>query len=401
MNIFIRPNSQAFEWFTVSAQGESEHFSGDTAALSEFVQSLSESVQWILIAPSLTTTQTSIEFSDKERKHIVKAIPFLLEDDLLTEAHQLHIVTDKPAAQSVDVLAIDGDILRHWLSDLSALGIRPAYCLPEVKLLLNTESDWDMYFRNGEFIFKQDNKKVLGFEAEHFPLVLELLSDGFKALPNKIALIVDDEQSLDVALQYIPQSVKDVLDAKTLPYALMLQSQFQQQIKVWNLLKGSFAYGQQWMAALLPWKWVGISLFVLVFIQLAVTAVEYRQLTVKNRYQAQEIETLFRSVIPRGQIVNPQKQVQNELTRAQQGGAGGFINKLDKIGKILASHNLQSMNTLNYEKEKNEIRIDLLVPNYDQLQAIINEMQKQGLSSDIQNSNAQGNELRVRIRISG
>ena len=45
--------------------------------------------------------------------------------------------------------------------------------------------------------------------------------------------------------------------------------------------------------------------------------------------------------------------------------------------------------------------LDLLVDNYDKLQAIINDLKAIGLVPEIKSSNAQGDQLRARLKISG
>lgn len=402
MNVFIRPDNQELEWFMVTPDGESQHYAGSIELLANFYQEhVANGIQWILIVPTVSTAQADITFTDKERKHILKAIPFLLEDDLLTEANHLHIVMDKPATQHVSVVAIDKALLTQWLEQLSAIGIKPAYCLPESKLLLLEEANWHIYYRHNTFILSENGNNVFGFDELHFSVAIELLTKNYTEFPEKIILFADDQASIEQAWQYIPNELHERIDAKILPYSVMLESQYASQIKIWNMLKGSFAYGQQWMASIRPWKWVGICLLVVMLVKSSLLMVEYRQLLLKNTANNKEIETLFRSVIPKGQIVNPQKQLQHELDVIQQGGATGFMQKLEIIGKVLSSHQIQAMNSLNYEKDKNEIRLDVIVPDYEQLQTIINELQQQGLNSDIQNSNAQDSQLRVRIKISG
>jgi type II secretion system protein L len=241
----------------------------------------------------------------------------------------------------------------------------------------------------------------MAFEEVHFPVVLQVLTEGFSSLPRKIVLIADDETALEQAWQNIPDAVHDLIDARMLPYPLMIHSRFNKQVKVWNLLKGQFAYTQQWLAMIQPWKWVLACFLAALILNMGMLLVEYRQLTAKNTQLNAEVQNWVRKVIPRGQIVNPRKQLQHELDVAQQGGSGGFMQKLQKMGSVLSKHQVQTMNSLNYEKDKNEIRMDIVLPNYDQLQAIINELQQLGLNADIQNSNAQGDQLRARIRISG
>lgn len=403
MNVFIRRYQDTYHWFENSQAQELHQYQGTLEDLAAYYQQHPQANSWVLIAPALDTAERSFSFTHRERRHIAKAVPFLLEDDLLSEASELHYVADKPAAEHIDVVALDSDALAAWLGELAAAGIRPTHCLPEVKLLLQGDnSDWQLFYRENEFILRAGNGQCTACEQQHFPLMLELLTEQFSRLPRQIELIADDESALEQALAVIPEPVKALVEPKTLPYGAMIQDAFQRQAKVWNLLKGPFAYTQQWLAMLLPWRWVAVSLVAVFVLQASMTFVEYRQLVAENARLRAETEAVFRTAIPKGQLVDARRQLQVELDKLQSGGgAAGFMGKMQIIGGVFARHEVQGFNSVTWEREKNEIRIDVLVSNYDKLQEIINGLQQAGLTSEIQNSNAQGEQLRARIRITG
>ena len=94
------------------------------------------------------------------------------------------------------------------------------------------------------------------------------------------------------------------------------------------------------------------------------------------------------------------RQLERELQKLEGGSSsGGFSTVMNSTGAVLAKHQIQSLNSLTYEKEKNELRLDLLVENYDKLQALMADMKAAGINVEIQNSNAQGDQLRARLRV--
>lgn len=401
MNVFIRRYKDTYHWFTTGEQGLLESEQGTLEMLAAFYNAHPAVKNWVLIAPALDVASRAIPFTEKERKHIGKAIPFLLEDDLLTEATDLHYVADKPANMQIQVVALDKSTMADWLQTLSSAGIRPTHCLPETKLLLDPSCDWQIYYREHEYILRSSNGECAAFEQEHFPLSVEILTDNYAQLPKNIELIADDEAGLEQAWIHIPESIKPLIETKILPYAEMLDNHFSQQAKIWNLLKGPFAYTQQWLSAFLPWRWLVLGLLVVVSMHVAMTFTEYRQLKSQNQHLQVEMENLFRQAIPKGQIVDHRKQLERELEVLQHGGGGKFMPRLQKIGEVFAKYQVQTFNALNYEQAKGEIRIDLIVNDYDQLQKVINDLQQAGLNTEIQNSNAQGDQLRARIKIIG
>ena len=102
MNVFIRRYDDEFQWYVTSSEAvKSEVHQGSLEDLGEYYRLFETVENWILVAPAIDTAYRTIEFTEKEKKHINKALPYLLEEDLLTEADDLHYVSDKPAATSV------------------------------------------------------------------------------------------------------------------------------------------------------------------------------------------------------------------------------------------------------------------------------------------------------------
>jgi len=224
MNVFIRRYQDDYQWFTTSDEAvKPECNQGTLEDLGEYYHAFENVKYWVLIAPALDVSARTVEFTEKEKKHIKKALPFILEEDMLTEADDLHLVTDKPEATHIDVVAVDQELLQQWLGELASVNVQPTHCLPECKLLSDTEADWQIFYRNNEFIIRSNNGECAAFEAEHFLLSIELLTENFSNLPAAIELVAEDEADISAALEIIPDSIKHLIENKTLNYADMVQ----------------------------------------------------------------------------------------------------------------------------------------------------------------------------------
>lgn len=403
MNVFIRRHQDNYEWFATSDEAViPEYYQGSLEDLGEYYHALQNIKNWVLIAPALSISARTVEFTEKEKKHIKKALPFILEEDLLTEADDLHYVTAKPKATSVAVIALDKKRLQQWLDELALVNIKPTYCLPECKLLSDTQADWQIFYRNNEFIIRTHNGECAAFEATHFALSVELLTENYSKLPLTIELIADDEAAINTALDIIPEPVKHLVESKILNYADMIQLQFSRQIKLWNLLKGRFAQSHQWLSLIHPWRWVILVLMVVFSVHTALVYVDFFEQ--KNQSQAlkAQMKNVFLQVIPKGQIVDYRKQLGNELRLLQGGSVGdSFIQQMNKTGLVLSKHDVDTLNTLNYSRKSGELKLELLLENYDKLEAIMNDLKAAGLDVEIQDSSAQDDKLRARIKITG
>ncbi len=401
MNVFIRQHNDSFRWFATSKEAvAAERFEGSLEDLAAYYQQHDHVKAWVVVLPGLELACRTISFSAKEKKHIVKAIPFMLEETLLTEADDLHVVVNNQSDSAVDVVAVDQQELATLLEQFKSAGIKPTHCIAEPKLLPASDSDWQLFYYDGEFVINNP-EHCLSIDAPNLALSLELLTEGYAELPAAIELVCD-ESLQDEARASLPNTLLHLVTIKPVEYPMMLQNAFDGAQKKWNLLHGPFAYVQEWMNYVRPWRWIIAGLLIALVADYTLKSFELSG--VKSQYTAnkEQMDQLFRQVIPRGVIVDHRKQMERQLKLATGSGSGNsFIESMDKVGGVMAKHNVHSFNALNYDQNKGEIRIDFLVKDYDSLQAIMNGIKTAGLTPEIQNSNVQGDLLRARLRITG
>lgn len=405
MNVFIRPCADdQYQWFVTSAQSvQSQKHEGDAGALAAFCQQQETIRNRILVVPAVDTAMRRLTFSEKEKRHIRKAIPFMLEDELLTEADDIHFVSGKLQADHVDVLAIDRVLLEQWLAGLAEAGVTPSHCVAEYQLLPDAQEAWLLFYWQGQYLVKIPDALPVAFDAMQLDLGLSLLTDNYAELPAAIVLYGNDEKALEEARQQVPDALKHLLTSETADLPLTWQQQFAERGQDWNLLHGDFAPSREWVAMLKPWRWAAAALLFAFILQTGLIAIE------GNRYKEQyaslrkQMDTTFRQVVPQGRIVDHRVQLERLLKTLQQGGGQGgtLISRVETIGAVLAKHEVQSLNALNYERDEGELRIDLLVADYDQLQKIIDGLKAEAMTVEIQNSNAQGDQLRARLKVTG
>lgn len=402
MNVFIQNQADQFHWWHID-NDEAKNFSGDIQALAAFYQQHHEIKNWVYLLSGIDAVVRKIPFGEKEKRHIRKALGFILEDDCLHDADELHYISGKPMHGTIDVLAVSEQMLSQTLSVFEQQDILLTHCIAETQLLpsLEDEGVWQLYYDQGRYIVQIPHQASLTIEQQHLPLSLELLTAEYAELPEKIHLFISEQDEQADALSAIPDALKHLLDIAPWKKANTWQNSFNQQGKQWNLLQGAFARSKAWVGQIKPWRWLIALATVTVVLQLTLLAMDYRYEKQRHVDLRLQLDQEFRKAIPQGQIVDHKRQLER-LFNSLQGGSQqqAFIAQLDNIGAILAEHKAGVINALNYEQDKREIRLDLLVDSYDQLEKVISAIKQLGFDVEIQNSNAQGEQLRARIRIS-
>ena len=140
MKVYIQQlinNEPSYRWFLGSDDALSyQEFTGGKAELADFVKSYQDIKRWILMIPGVDCLMKQLSFGEQERKHILKAIPYLLEETVLSDVDELHLVTGKAEKNHIDVIAIEEQKLADSLEELESIGITPQYCFAEQTLLL-------------------------------------------------------------------------------------------------------------------------------------------------------------------------------------------------------------------------------------------------------------------------
>lgn len=404
MNVFIQGDQQGgFSWQVNSEEAvHIEKHQGTLEELADFyrLKQAAPKVSFIYLLNAVDCAARRVFFSEKERKHIQKAIPYLLEESMLSDVEQLHIVSAKAEAGHVDVIAVDESKLESLLEPFDQAGINLDMCLPEYTLLSDSnENDvWQFIYSQGIFILSDGNGNHSAIEKDHMALALELMTEGFSHFPQRVIIKVDESLE-DEARAAIAEPLQHLLKFESQPVAEILQEKIDR-AKIWNFLVGPFAKTIHWQAMLKPWRWVLMALVTVFVVQTALMMIESSQYKKKNLQVRSQMDQLIREVIPQGNIVDHRKQLERKLKALKAGGGNvSFLAELETVGAVLDTASVKEINSLNYESNSQMIRLDFLVDNYDALQKIISELKAVGFNAEIQNSNAQGEQLRARLKV--
>lgn len=407
MNVFIEgDNTQGYFWFCCNQDHPVQYYQGSLEDLAAFYDEAKQEAKsrFFYIVNALECLAKNIEFSPNERKHIQKAIPYLLEESVLSDVENLHIVSGKLASNNIDIMALDGQRFKQLLAPLTEQGIECEQCFAQYAILeTSTEqsANWQLLFHREQFLLKSHKGQMFAIEAEHMPLVCQTLSEDFAEIPQRIELYISNQENIEQAKAAIPEALQHVVEMAEVDYAQQWHRRVSD-ISQWNLFKGRFAKTLQWQAMLMPWRWVLVFALILFIGYSTLTILQNQQLDKEIAAVKAQIQSTARTVIPQGKIVDPQKQLKRELKKLNQGGSSQqVIDLLNTVGKVLAEYSVQDLSGMNYEANTNSLYLDLLVANYDTVQNMMNKINNQGLKADLQNSNAQDDKLRVRLKIKG
>jgi type II secretion system protein L len=380
-------------WYRPDSDGEPVWLDDDDrrARLLETVQSGQSPV--CFAAPATNVRLQRVQISAEEKKHLAKSLPYMLEEQLAQDVDTLHFATREIAPLDYGVAICELSRMEDWQAMLSELPV--TLWLPEPLLLPWREGEWCLLLEQGQALLRTGACDGAGLERE---LTGALLQSALAAGDEPSALIVygEDQQS-DTAL--VPESLRDRVQWRrgNLGSALLLAEDLDQGL---NLLQGSFAprlpLAQWWQ----EWRRVAVLFGAAVALHLLATWADYAQLDRQNLALRGAIESSYRQANPRGAVVDPEKQLSRQLNDLRGGGqSSGFVSLVAQVGEVLAANPGTSIASLNYSQRAGEMRLNILAADYGAVEKIREAIGATGLEATMENSNAQGDGVRARLRV--
>ena len=135
-------------------------------------------------------------------------------------------------------------------------------------------------------------------------------------------------------------------------------------------------------------------------LQLVASYTSYIGLERENLELRRQIETSYRRAFPKGALVDAEKQVKRQLD-ALRGTAqsSGFTSLMNRAGEVVASKPGARITSLSYNEKGGEMRMNITAQDFEAVESIRTAMTENGLNAVMETSNAQGEQVRARLRV--
>lgn len=345
--------------------------------------------------PGTDVTLLRTEFSPAEKKHINKALPFTVEDKLVSDIDDLHFSSQLLDQSTLCAAICDMQKMGDWQETLAHIPNLNQW-VPEAQLLPWEEGQWTILLEENYAIVRAGACEGFSTERDSLENMLQALVHDTDEMPSAV-VVYGQDQNLEKTL--LPDSLLELMQWRHGDFraAMMLA---QDNNPVVNLLQGVFGQRlplQRWWR---EWRLVAAVFFAAFCLQLIAGYANYLSLEQRNVALRQEIEKSARLVFPRGALNLPEKQVKRELNSLKgTAQSSGFVYLISRVGEIVATKTGARIASINYNDKGDEMRINLTAKNYEDVEAIRTAMTNDGLEAVMENSNVQGDQVRARLRV--
>ncbi len=347
----------------------------------------------LFAVPGGDVSLREVSISAAEKRHIAKSLPFMLEDDFAGDVENLHFASRELDKLELGVAACTHDAMERWQALMEQLP-SAAQWVPEPLLL-----PW----RAGELcIVIEDQQLVVRSAAnEGFTAERGLAASMLGTLPEDTAdtvIVYGLDQAADTEL--LPTWMRERMQWRTGNFAaaLMLAEEERQPL---NLRQGDYGANlplEQWWR---QWRLVAGVFGAAFLLQVGSTYANYSNLEKENLQLRRQIESAYRQVVPRGAVVDAERQLTRQLEDLRGGGQSiSFVSLMDRIGGVVAKQQGAQVATINFSDKLGDVRINLVAPDFNAVEAIRASLEEQGMNATTENTNRQGNVVRARLKVS-
>lgn len=358
------------------------------------IRSISRGRRILLLIPNNDIVLTSISIPSKNKKQLLQAVPYALEDTLAEDIDELHFAIhkneDDPETQ---VAIINHSLLGSYISLLKKEGITTHFVLPQLLAQASAKDAWSI-------------KKLDGDDSSTISVRLGEFS-GFSCDQSMLEVFLEQHEAQQPSVIYsnieinqLPETLQELplerFDSGSAYYNSVINSLPLNLITGFvSRTQGSSINFKAWrpalvLGSLLAAAWVGIFGW-----QNSALLQEKNQLT-------REIENTFKTAFPKSRIVDPAQQMTSKLAQLKKNVVQTVTSPLPLISDIsplLKDYKDITLKEIRYQE--NELVFVMQSPNLTRLETFKKDaIKKSSLQVDIKNSTTTADKVEATLIIS-
>ena len=398
--LLLRANpsdDQRWSWLHLDSTGEVRGVI-HTGSLAE-AAAQAEGLRVLVLMPATDCLLTSVRVPGRNRKKLLQAAPYALEEQLSDDVENLHFAIGTGLDDgSWQVAVTNKQRLETLMNALGEAGLDVQQVIPEqLAVPLSAEGD-SVLIDHDMAIVRSGMYSGYAVDSDNLGIVLAAGQQQDTDTRGILQLYVEQDASPDPA-DY-PAETRIEHYARD-PLSILSQGL---DIKAINLLQGEFGQSGEWNRIWRPWRATAALLLAGVLISNAVMAVDYYRLGKESDRLKMQIEATFRKAFPETKrLVNPRAQMQQKLDQLQnrQGTGNRFLDLIGQAGVVIKDIKGVEVTGANYRGGR--LDLDLMVSSLqllDQLKQALTKGNK--LSVEIQSATTEPDQrVKSRLRIVG
>lgn len=376
------------EYALLGKKQAEDHF---TPADWDRVRSLSRGRKVVLLIPDTSVALTTVTIPSKNKKQLMQAIPFALEDTLAEDIETLHFAshqndTDKHS----NVAIISRQLLDSYLDLLRNQNITAHYILPQVLSLPIPENGWSMLQSDNFVSVRLDD--LNGFHCQNSLLDLFLTEQLEKTEPKLIYSNIEPNQ--------LPESLQEITTEKN----ALDQVKYNNIISALplNLISGFVSHKKTSAINWKMWRPTLVLASLVGAIGLGILIWQNNALKHQSQQLNSAINATFKSTFPDSRLVDPPQQMSSKLAQLKN-NIGKTVDSplplLAEITPLVKDYKDMTLSEVRYQE--NELTMVMQSPNLTRIETFKKDAAKKAkMNVEIKSSTTTADKVKVILIIS-
>jgi len=391
--------SHFVKWIKLDSEGNP--ITRGAEARLEQVSSVTQNAHVIVLLPLQQMLLSIVNTRARKSKHLQKAIPFALEDEVADDIENLHFALGRRYGENdYPVAVIEKVTLDSVLETLASAGVYPDILTADVFALPFREGSWTILVEDDRALVR--TSKFQGFTIDLHNLQQMLTSSLRQAeiTPSELNIYRCDSPQSGVKSFTFPINTNELDDCPPGLFADGLDEN-----ECINLLQGSYQKKDKKHRQFAPWKiaailfgvWVGLSM-VSVLIDHARFSKEEKRLDAQIEQELRQTFPDIQNVTAGNARIKMEARLRNFIADTTSNSYAGFMELLALSGESMQQAGNITINTMNYRDGK--LNVNINSPDVQALDKVKQLLKTKNYFADIQSANTQGAIIEAQLVIS-
>lgn len=264
--------------------------------------------------------------------------------------------------------------------------------------LISAGAIWSLGFEAGQVNVRFAEQEGFSVPLPLLPAVLELLITTQNLSDNlpSLVLCAPTQAELDKLLGVLPSALAARVSSQIL--ADFWQLEFNG--KAIDLCQAEFSQRLPLARWFKLWRGVGILAAVTLVVYVSVLGFNIHKLNKQNLQLRQQMEALYRTVVPNGQADDPEKRLRSKLQQLQpKVQTSSVVALLAGVFPVIAANTDVTVKVISYSAESGEMSINVQAHSFNSIDALRQAISAKGYTAELLTANAQGDLNSGRIKI--
>ncbi len=365
----------------------------------EQVSSVTQNAHVIVLLPLQQMLLTKVNTRARKVKHLQKAVPFALEDELADDIEDLHFALGQRYGENdYPVAVIEKTTLDTILETLASVGIYPDILTADVFGLPIREGSWTILIEDDRALVRTSRFNGFTIDLHNLQQILTSSLRQADESPTELNVYRCESSESNIKKFNFPINSNELDDCPPGLFADGLDED-----ECINLLQASYQKKDKRHRQFAPWKYAAILFAIWIGLSLVSVFIDHARLEKEEKRLDTQIEQVLRETFPNIQNVsNPRLQMEQRLKNfiadTAPGSQASFMELLAVSGESMKQAGKVGINTMSYREGK--LNVEVESPDIQILDTVKQSLKTKNYFADIRSANTKGSIVAAKLEIS-